>query len=75
MKLGGGRATKEDHIDPAVGVVLCKKLSDPVSPGDLLAEIHANDLSKAREAADCLKSCFEFSDKAVVCPPFIRKIL
>ncbi len=75
MKLGGGRATKEDRIDPAVGVVLCKKCGDPVRPGETLAMIHASSPEKAEEAAALLSACFEISAEPVERPPFIRKIL
>ena len=75
MKLGGGRATKEDVIDPAVGVVLHRKLGDPVKTGESLATVHASDEERAREAVRQLQSCFEFSDAPVSRPPFIRKII
>jgi len=41
MTLGAGRATKESSIDPAVGVVLAKKVGDPVRRGEILAILHA----------------------------------
>lgn len=42
MQLGAGRATKEDIIDPAVGIVLHKKVGDKVNEGEALLTIHAN---------------------------------
>ncbi len=42
MLLGAGRATKEDKIDLAVGIVLTKKIGDPVQKGEPLAIIHSN---------------------------------
>lgn len=42
MLLGAGRATKESVIDLAVGIVLHKKIGDPVHMGESLATIHAN---------------------------------
>lgn len=42
MQLGAGRATKEDIIDPAVGIVLNKKVGDKVAEGEALLTIHAN---------------------------------
>jgi len=42
MTLGAGRASKESSIDPAVGVVLAKKVGDPVQRGEILAILHAN---------------------------------
>ena len=42
MKLGAGRETKEDEIDPDVGIVLNKKVGDKVSKGDTLAILYNN---------------------------------
>ncbi|TFE30753.1 pyrimidine-nucleoside phosphorylase [Cohnella luojiensis] len=42
MLLGAGRATKESAIDLAVGIVLHKKIGDPILVGESLATIHAN---------------------------------
>lgn len=61
MHLGGGRATKEDVIDQAVGVVLAKKVGDRVKLGEPLATIHANDAEKASEAEALLRRCFTIS--------------
>ena len=40
--LGAGRATKDDVIDVAVGIVLHKKMGDSVNKGDTLLTIHSN---------------------------------
>jgi pyrimidine-nucleoside phosphorylase len=40
--LGAGRATKEDVIDLAVGLVLHKKIGDTVKKGESLVTIHSN---------------------------------
>ncbi len=42
MKLGAGRATKEDTIDYAAGLVLNKKVGDKVNNGDLLITVYTN---------------------------------
>ena len=42
MMLGAGRSTKESEIDLSVGLVLHKKIGDPVEEGETLATIHAN---------------------------------
>ncbi|MBQ1487529.1 MAG: pyrimidine-nucleoside phosphorylase [Lachnospiraceae bacterium] len=42
MLLGGGRAKKEDTIDPGVGFVLHKKIGDPVKCGESLATMYYN---------------------------------
>ena len=75
MKLGGGRATKEDTIDPAVGIVLHKKLSDTVRTGESLASVHASSAEQAAEAVRLLRDCYEFSSGSVERPPFIRSVL
>ena len=38
--LGGGRERKEDSVDPAVGIVLHKKVADAVSAGECAATIY-----------------------------------
>ena len=45
--LGGGRARKEDTVDPAVGVVLAKKVGDSVAAGEPLAHAHVRTLGQA----------------------------
>ncbi|MCS7460489.1 pyrimidine-nucleoside phosphorylase [Paenibacillus doosanensis] len=42
MWLGAGRATKDSEIDLAVGLMLNKKIGDPVKAGESLVTIHAN---------------------------------
>lgn len=42
MKLGAGRETKEDPIDPDVGIILKKKVGDQVVKGETLALLYNN---------------------------------
>jgi len=42
MKLGAGRATKDESIDHAVGIVLRKKVGDAVQQGEVLATLYVN---------------------------------
>lgn len=42
MMLGGGRATKDDTLDYAVGLTLDRKVGDTVKAGDRLMTIHAD---------------------------------
>ena len=42
MRLGAGRATKEDSVDHAVGLKLHKKVGMPVKEGEALVTIYAN---------------------------------
>ncbi len=58
MKLGGGRETKEDIIDPMVGIVLKKKIGDKVAVGETLCEIYANK-PISQEIIASLQSAYE----------------
>ncbi len=51
MKLGAGRETKDDLIDPDVGIVLKKKVGDKVEKGDTIALLYNNldDIKKIKE--------------------------
>lgn len=54
--LGAGRAKKEDRIDPAVGLVLHKRVGDDVSPGEPICTLYVNDETHAQEAAKLIKA-------------------
>ncbi len=75
MHLGGGRVTKESIIDLSVGVILRKKVGEPVSAGEVLAEIHAADKASAAKAVESLIKCYEFSASPVAEPKLIKNII
>jgi thymidine phosphorylase len=60
--LGGGRERKEDSVDPAVGIVLHKKVRDAVSAGEPLATIHYNAESRAVRAQQLLTESYRITD-------------
>ncbi len=75
LHLGGGRATKESVIDPAVGVVLAKKTGDAVAKGEQLALIHApSEEAAARAAAELLK-CYAITPDAPEPSEFIKEVV
>lgn len=43
VRLGAGRARKEDSVSPSAGIVLRVSPGDVVAPGQVLAELHADD--------------------------------
>lgn len=47
MHLGAGRITKDDKIDPTVGIVLHKKIGDEVKIGDVLCTLHVNKVKES----------------------------
>jgi len=56
--LGAGRFTKEDSIDPAVGVELLCKIGDSVEAGEGLAVLHVNDDAHLEEARGMVESAY-----------------
>lgn len=60
MRLGAGRAHKEDRIDPAVGVVLFRKVGSTVRAGDTLAVLHlrAQDVPEAQNLYEAAAGAF-----------------
>jgi pyrimidine-nucleoside phosphorylase len=49
VALGAGRARLEDRVDPAVGLVVHRKLGDRVEAGEPLCTVHEGDRSERRE--------------------------
>ncbi len=63
--LGGGRERKEDSVDPAVGIVLHKKVGDSVRAGESLATIHYNSEDRASRAQKLIEASCRISDSTV----------
>ena len=64
LELGGGRRTKEDTIDHAVGVVLHVKRGEKVSRGQLLADVHARDEESAGRGVVSVLDAYEIGDES-----------
>jgi pyrimidine-nucleoside phosphorylase len=60
--LGGGRERKEDAVDPAVGIVLHKKVGDAVSADDPLATIYYNSETRVASARQLLEESYQIAD-------------
>lgn len=61
--LGAGRAKKGDTIDHAVGIIVHRKVGDPVEAGDILFSVHANDAGKLAEAKERLLHAYRLSSE------------
>jgi len=59
--LGGGREKKEDSVDPAVGIVVHKKIGDAVSAGESLCTIHCHSDAQAARAKDLIAGSYTIS--------------
>jgi thymidine phosphorylase len=75
MALGAGRAKVEDSIDPAVGLVLHKKLGDIVEQGETLATLHVNRSETLQEAQGWLEPAFQFGSSPPERVPLVRETI
>jgi pyrimidine-nucleoside phosphorylase len=71
MRLGAGRARKEDAVDHAVGIVVHRKRGDRVEPGDVLATVHSR--GPADEGA--VRASFVLTAEDVEREPVVLDIL
>jgi pyrimidine-nucleoside phosphorylase len=70
--LGGGRARKEDSVDPAVGIIVHKKVGDRVSAGDALCTVHYNSAERFTNAAPLIEQSYTI---AAAAPPQSRPLI
>jgi pyrimidine-nucleoside phosphorylase len=73
MRLGAGRATMEDAIDPAVGIGIGAKVGDTVTAGQPLATIHYNDEGRLDEARRLAQRAIVVGDGPAVPPKLIHE--
>ena len=73
--LGAGRTHKGEKIDPAVGIVLKKRVGDRVDRGETIAVLHANPASDVDGAMECLKDTFCVSPEAVERQPLFHALI
>jgi pyrimidine-nucleoside phosphorylase len=71
MLLGAGRARVDSTIDPAVGVVLRKKLGDRVEAGEPLCTVLVNDRSAIDAALAMIGNAFTIGEEAIPVPSLI----
>ena len=74
MILGAGRATKEDVIDHAVGVVIVKKIGDKISHGDVIARVYSNG-KNVYEAMDMIFEAYTISSEEVKTNNIVFKVV
>ncbi|HTM88571.1 MAG TPA: thymidine phosphorylase [Terriglobales bacterium] len=63
MMLGGGREKKEDSIDPAVGLVLHKKVGERVVRGEPLCTVHYNSETRVEAARKLVEASYRIADQ------------
>jgi pyrimidine-nucleoside phosphorylase len=73
LKLGAGRLRKGDKIDPAVGLVMKRRVGERLEIGDVIATIHAANMESANEAAIEVLNAVATSDQEVQALPEIAE--
>ncbi len=71
IELGAGRVRIEESIDPKAGIILRKKIGEPVAKGELLATIYTDRTEVAERAAQALRSCIHIGSTTPTRPPTI----
>lgn len=72
MALGAGRSAVSDGVDYTSGIVLHKKVGEPVEAGDVLAIAFANQKERFEENKNRLQTAFKIGDSQVQPPPLIQ---
>jgi pyrimidine-nucleoside phosphorylase len=75
VMLGGGRFTREDAVDPAVGIVLHKKVGDAVAAGDPLCTVHYNSVARFDEAKPVIAAAYSIGEQKPLPRALIQKVI
>jgi pyrimidine-nucleoside phosphorylase len=77
VDLGGGRARKEDAVDPSVGVLLSPvtKIGQQVRSGQPLLEIHGASRVSCMPALARLSAAITISPEPIAAPPLIHSVI
>ena len=73
--LGAGRAKKEDKIDPAVGLVMHKRVGDRVSTREPFCTLYVNDETHVEEAVALLQESMTISPEKPDPSPLVYAIV
>lgn len=75
MILGAGRETMTDIVDPSAGMILNRKVGDPVRSGEQIAMLYTGDERRLREAEDLFRSGLEIGDEKVEAGSVIVEVI
>jgi thymidine phosphorylase len=75
MAMGAGRAAKEDTIDPAVGLVLKKKVGDRIARGEPLAELHLHSRSQVADARARATAAYAIGEEPPPPPVLVHEVI
>ncbi|RME48851.1 MAG: hypothetical protein D6795_12360 [Deltaproteobacteria bacterium] len=73
--LGAGRMTMEDRIDPAVGLLVHKKIGEHVRAGEPLVTLRYNDERRLAAAIERLEQAYVFSPEPPPSIPLVFEVI
>ena len=75
VRLGAGRATKEDAIDPSVGIMVDAKVGDAVDTGDVLARVAYRTKERLERALAVLEEAWQVGPEPMDAPTLIKGVI
>jgi thymidine phosphorylase len=74
MHLGAGRAKQGDHIDPAAGIQLLRRIGDEVHEGEPVAMLYTSRDTRLVEAEERFLTGLRIALEPVSPPPLIHDL-
>ena len=75
QETGAGRLTKEDELDFGAGIIMKKRLGDPVKKGEQIAILFSKTDDKCKRAVEFLRDAIEIGDAQPAPLPLILEII
>jgi pyrimidine-nucleoside phosphorylase len=75
VRLGAGRTSKEDTIDPGVGISILAKRGDRVDAGQPLARVRYRDPARLQAALRLLEGAWQIGDEPPTGQPLIIEVV
>ncbi|NOZ87273.1 MAG: thymidine phosphorylase [Deltaproteobacteria bacterium] len=72
LELGAGRKTKEDEIDPSVGLLVNRKIGDRIEKGEPLVEIFYSDRERLGNCMEKLRKAMRIGRGPVEAPSLLK---
>ena len=73
--LGAGRATKEDMIDPAVGLIMHKRVGDKIEQGEAVCTLYVNDETNLDDAITTMLVAVTIGKKPDAVVPMVYAVI
>ena len=73
--LGAGRETKEDIIDPAVGLIMHKRVGDKIEAGEAICTLYVNDDHNLDDAVSTMHEAVQIGAKPDHVTPMVYAVI